>query len=208
MMSGRQTIMTGGITYTRLLSIIVVAIFMKACTEGRSTADLKDTTGGRVVDTQGWPERFGFGRLASASEIDSLNTEISPNGEGLPPGVGTILQGKECYAVKCAPCHGKTGVEGPYNKLVAMRDSTDEKTIGNYWPYATTLYDYIHRSMPFNAPGSLSPEEVYSLTAFLLNANQIIDSATVMNAETLPGVVMPARALFVDDDRRGGPEIR
>lgn len=83
-----------------------------------------------------------------------------------------------------------------------------EKAIGNYWPYATTLFDYIRRAMPGNAPGSLTNEEVYNLTAFLLYANNLIDSTSVMNAQTLPGVKMPARSWFVPDDRRGGREIK
>lgn len=89
-----------------------------------------------------------------------------------------------------------------------MGDTTRAKAIGNYWPYATTLFDYTRRAMPYNAPGSLSAGEVYSLTAFLLYANKIIDSEKVINAASLPQVVMPAKKFFVTDDRRGGPEIR
>lgn len=87
-------------------------------------------------------------------------------------------------------------------------DKKKEKTIGNYWPYATTVFDYIRRAMPFSQPGSLTNEEVYHLTAYLLNANEIIDEKTVINAQTLPKIVMPARDLFVPDDRKGGPEIK
>jgi hypothetical protein len=106
-------------------------------------------------------------------------------------------------------CHGRTGVEGPFARLVGpMGDTTKAKTIGNYWPYATTLFDYTRRAMPWNAPGSLSANEVYSLTAFLLQANRIIDSNTVLTAANLPKVIMPARQFFVPDDRKGGPEIK
>lgn len=80
--------------------------------------------------------------------------------------------------------------------------------IGNYWPYATTVFDYIRRAMPFNAPGSLTDEEVYSLTAYLLTANKILDEKTVLNATVLPKVMMPAQKFFVPDDRKGGPEVR
>src|SRR5690606_33050469 len=104
---------------------------------------------------------------------------------------------------------GKTGKEGTIGgRLVGFSDTTKARTIGNYWPYATTVYDYINRAMPFNKPGSLTADEVYSLTAFLLNANNIIDSTAVMNPTNLPKVVMPAKDLFVPDDRKGGPEIR
>jgi cytochrome c len=89
-----------------------------------------------------------------------------------------------------------------------MGDTGKAKTIGNYWPYATTLFDYIRRAMPYNAPGSLSANEVYGLTAYLLNANKIIDSGSVMNTATLPRIIMPARKYFIPDDRRGGPEVR
>lgn len=89
-----------------------------------------------------------------------------------------------------------------------MGDTVHVKAIGNYWPYATTLFDYIRRAMPFNAPGTLSNEEVYHLTAFLLSSNKVIDSNMVINARTLPAVDMPARKLYVNDDRRGGNEVR
>ena len=87
-------------------------------------------------------------------------------------------------------------------------DKKKEKTIGNYWPYATTVFDYVRRAMPFNAPGSLTNEEVYHLTAYLLNANEIIDEKYVINAQTLPKVIMPAQKLYVPDDRKGGAEIK
>ncbi|HEY9049581.1 MAG TPA: c-type cytochrome [Ohtaekwangia sp.] len=164
-----------------------------------------------VNDTSAWPSTFGYGRLASVAEIDSLNTDVRPDGEGLKPGSGDALQGKTIYIARCAICHGKTGVEGPYSKLVARYHdphAKGEKAIGNYWPYATTLYDYIYRAMPYNSPGTLTTDEVYSLVAFLLYRNDIIDSTAVMDAQTLPQVEMPAKKLFIDDDRRGGPEVR
>ena len=164
------------------------------------------------IDSTGWPSTFGFGRIASREEIDSLNIDVAPDGVGLPPGSGTVTEGYKLYAQKCAVCHGKTGREGPYDKLV---DSTEvdfslrgNRTIGNYWPYATTLYDYLHRAMPYNSPGTLSPGEVYSLTAFLLFKNHIIDSTITIDSKNLPQVVMPARELFFVDDRKGGPEIK
>ena len=108
-------------------------------------------------------------------------------------------------------------MEGPFDRLVGReprndfpfgRDPRLVKTVGNYWPYATTLYDYLNRAMPLTAPGSLTPDEVYGLVAFLLWRNEIITDTAVMNAQTLPRVVMPARDRFVVDNRRGGPEIR
>src|SRR5437667_12385282 len=140
-----------------------------------------------------------------------------PDGTGLPPGSGTAPQGAAIYAHKCAACHGPTGTEGPSERLVGRdprqgfpfgSDPRLVRTIGNYWPYATTLYDYVHRAMPLNAPGSLTPDEVYGLVAYLLWRNEIIEERAVIDGRTLPGVVMPARDRFVVDDRRGGPEIR
>jgi S-disulfanyl-L-cysteine oxidoreductase SoxD len=164
------------------------------------------------ADTTGWPASFGFGRTATPQEITAMDMSIPPDGKGLPPGSGTAALGKAIYAVKCAACHGKTGTEGPFVRLVGPMgdtgDTTKAKTIGNYWPYAITIFDYTRRAMPFNAPGSLSAAEVYSLTAFLLAANKIIDSSAVVDAQSLPRVKMPAHDLFVPDDRRGGPEVR
>lgn len=156
-----------------------------------------------------WPARFGIGRPATAAEIAAWDISIRPDGWGLPPGSGNAQTGAQVYAVKCAACHGRTGKEGPYARLVGpMGDTTKAKAIGNYWPYATTIFDYTRRAMPYNAPGSLTVTEVYSLTAWLLVANRIIDSNQVMDAQRLPLVVMPAKKFFVPDDRRGGPEVR
>ncbi len=160
-------------------------------------------------DTVAWPPVLGIGRAATPQEIAVLNISIMPDGKGLPPGSGNAAEGMTIYSIKCAACHGKTGTEGPFSRLVGpMGDTTRAKTIGNYWPYATTLFDYTSRAMPYNAPGSLSANEVYSLTAFLLAANRIIDSTTVITSQNLAGVNMPAKKLFIPDDRKGGPEIR
>lgn len=160
------------------------------------------------------PERFGFGRLATAQDIEKWNTDVRPDGKGLPAGNGNVLRGKAIYAVKCASCHAADGKEIPGVKLPGPPLVSDTlakgkpKTIGNYWPYATTLFDYIRRTMPYNLPGSLTDNEVYSLTAYLLNANQIVNDNVIMNAKTLPKVVMPARKLFIKDTRHGGNEVK
>lgn len=161
------------------------------------------------TDSVDFPASFEFGRKATAKEIAAWDIDISPDGKDLPVGSGTVAAGRNIYAVKCAVCHGKTGTEGPYNRLVgAYGDTTKAKTIGNYWPYATTLFDYIRRTMPYTEPGSLNNDEVYSVTAFLLHVNKIIDSSVVMQKETLPMVKMPAQKNFIPDDRKGGPEVR
>ena len=166
------------------------------------------------ADTLDRPPSFGFGRRATEKEISRLDTDVRPDGKGLPPGSGKAAEGKTVYAAKCAGCHGITGVEGPGDVLVTVKNPADQKaksknrTIGNYWPYATTVFDYIKRAMPFNQPGSLTDQEVYDLTAFLLSENGLIKPTERINAKTLPKVVMPAKDFFVPDDRRDGPEIR
>ena len=152
---------------------------------------------------------FPSSACASDDEIRVWNMDVSPTGEGLPPGQGTVKHGARVYAERCAACHGPTGVEGPKDKLVGgrntLRTSKPIKTIGSYWPYATTLYDYIHRAMPFNTPQSLTADETYSVIAWLLFQNQVIQEDAVMNAETLPRVQMPNRNGFIADPR---PDVR
>lgn len=154
------------------------------------------------------PRHYGFGRTPSAAEIKQWDIDIMPDGRQLPPGSGSVARGKEIYQSRCLACHGKEGKGGPNDRLVGnynpdinfTRDTQTTRTIGNYWPYATTLYDYINRAMPFTNPGSLKPDAVYSLVAYLLFLNGIIDQDTVLDAATLPRVVMPARHLFYWSD--------
>ncbi len=189
--------------------IVLYFIALAACTQttGSHTALLQDTSA--------WPASFHIGRRATPAEISALDIDIRPDGKGLPPGQGNALSGQAIYTAKCAACHG-TGTEAMNAQLpgpALMNDSvgTNRKklrTIGNYWPYATTIFDYVRRSMPYNAPGTLTSDEVYSVTAYLLYANKIIDQRTIMNATSLPAVEMPAKKLFIADDRQGTPEIR
>ncbi|MBI2756766.1 MAG: cytochrome c [Chloroflexi bacterium] len=150
---------------------------------------------------------FGFGRPATQDRVRGIDIEIrGSDGAGLPQGGGTATEGRAVYTAKCAACHAANGegtAAGP--KLVdatPFRAGTVTATVGNYWPYAPTLYDYIRRAMPFNAPGSLSDQEVYQLTAFLLSANGLIGENDRMDAQTLPRVQMPNRASFTSPDPR------
>jgi mono/diheme cytochrome c family protein len=165
-----------------------------------------------MTDTMQWPASFGFGNEATPQQIAAWDIDVRPDGLGLPAGSGTVIQGKAIYATKCAACHGSAEKVVPGVKLpapVLVSDSTTKvKAIGNYWPYASTVFDYIRRSMPYNLPGSLTDSEVYGVTAYLLNANKIIKPDAVLNAQTLPKIVMPAQKLFITDDRKGGPEVR
>ena len=147
----------------------------------------------------------GLGQVAKETQVKTWDIAIGPRGEELPQGSGNVADGREVYAQHCAYCHGATGQEGPDHRLVGGRGSLSSeapvKTIGSYWPYATTLYDYISRAMPFPAPGSLTPNQVYAVTAFLLHANEIIDSEAVLTDQNLADVVMPNREGFVSDTR-------
>lgn len=159
------------------------------------------------------PENYGFGKSVTPKEVAKWDIDIRPDGKGLPAGEGNIQEGRLIYAAKCASCHAADGKEIPGVKLpgpplVNDQGKNKPKTIGNYWPYATTLFDYMRRTMPYNAPGSLSNQEVYSLTAYLLHANHIIGADALINARTLPEVVMPARHLFIKDTRQGGNEVK
>jgi cytochrome c len=151
--------------------------------------------------------------------VAALNIDIGPDGVELPAGKGTAAEGAKIYGAQCASCHGLRG-EGmapAYPKLVGRdpkegfpfgRDPALVKTIGNYWPHATTLFDYIKRSMPFLQPGSMTDDQVYAVTAWLLAQNEIIPADATLDAAALRAVRMPARDRFVKDDRKGGAEVR
>lgn len=159
--------------------------------------------------TDSIPTRFGWGKEANATRIAQWDIDVRPDGKGLPTGRGTVTEGRAIYALKCMACHGATGKEGPFDKLVHDPiNAPKAKTVGNYWPYSTTLFDYIQRAMPFNQPGSLSVNEVYSLTAYLLYENKIIVSDTLLDQTNLASIQMPARSLFAPDDRTDGPIVR
>lgn len=142
-----------------------------------------------------------LGREATAEEIGRSNLSISPNGERLPPGGGSALDGEPIYVAKCLRCHGVEGQGGPADKLVggigSLTTARPLKTVGSYWPYATTLFDYVRRAMPYDRPASLSGDEVYAVSAYLLKLNGIIPEDLEMNRETLPRVEMPNRDGFV-----------
>jgi S-disulfanyl-L-cysteine oxidoreductase SoxD len=165
------------------------------------------------IETATLPPRFGYGRAATAAEIAALDITVKPGGTGLPPGRGTVAAGASIYAAQCAACHGAQGegVRGVGDRLVGTEpvDSTGwNRTLGNYWPYATSVFDYIRRAMPFDRPGTLTDEQVYALTAYLLHLNEIVPADATLDATTLPRVAMPARDRFVLDDREGSTRVR
>lgn len=156
---------------------------------------------------------LGFGRDATRETIEELDIDVKPDGTGLPPGSGTAAEGASLYVDRCASCHGAEGHGTPAGWPLVGRNPGDafdfnesvdkelRRTIGNYWPHAATVFDYTRRAMPADEPGSLTDDEVYALTAWMLWRNQLIGPGETMNAETLPEVEMPAADRFEPDDR-------
>jgi len=144
----------------------------------------------------------GLGVEIAPGDLAAWDISVFPDGRGLPAGQGTAAGGAVIFAQKCAACHGENGKGATNSALINDRKLTSidaaEKTIPNFWPYATTLFDYIRRSMPWQLPRSLSSDEVYALTAFILARNHLIAEDAVMNAQTLPQVRMPNRNGFID----------
>lgn len=160
---------------------------------------------------------LGIGRAATADEIAKIDIDVRPDGKGLPDGKGTVAEGAKIYAAKCQSCHGANGGGGSADRLVDRESGKNwdfatnaklVKTVGNYWPYATTLYDYTYRAMPFMQPGTLTPDETYALVAYILNLNKIVPDSAVMDKTTLPKVAMPSKDRFVTDNRKGGKVVK
>ena len=147
------------------------------------------------------PRGPGLGVPATPAQIESADVSIGPDGAGLPPGSGTPAQGEAIFNTKCIACHGPQGSGTVNDQLVGgqgtLTSTTPVKTIGSYWPYATTVFDYVRRAMPYPTPHSLSDQEVYALTAYLLSLNGVIAKDAVMDAKTLPQVRMPNRGNFI-----------
>jgi len=146
------------------------------------------------------PQAPNLGKPISAAEIAAWDLNILPDGSGLPPGSGTPAEGARIYAAKCASCHGPEGKGAASARLVggeAIKNMESEKTIASFWPYATTLFDYIRRAMPWQQPRSLTNQEVYALTAYILSQNKLIGENDVINAQTLPKIRMPNRDAFI-----------
>jgi S-disulfanyl-L-cysteine oxidoreductase SoxD len=148
---------------------------------------------------------YGFGRTATAAEIAGWNIDIGRDGRGLPAGSGSVSHGREVFQNQCAACHGDQGQGGIGDRLVGgqgtLATSKPIRTVGSYWPYAPTLFDYIRRAMPQNAPGSLSNEDVYAVSAYILNLNKLLPTDAVLDARTMAAIKMPNRKMFVDDAR-------
>ncbi len=153
---------------------------------------------------------YGLGHAPTPAELQKVDIEVLPNGQGLPPGSGSAASGKQVYTAKCLTCHGPTGKEGPQEIIAGgkgtLATGKPVKTVGSYWPYATTLWDYIRRAMPFDHPGTLSNDDVYAVTAYVLYLNEIVPEQTVVDQSTLATIEMPNRNGFVPDPRPDVPK--
>ena len=143
-----------------------------------------------------------LGKPISPEDLAAWDISIGPDGTGLPPGSGTAKQGEAVFTAKCQACHGAKGAGQPNDRLVGGQgslpgDNPAVKTVGSYWPYATTIFDYVRRAMPYNESKTLSPDEIYAVAAYILNLNGVIGDTDVINAQTLPSVKMPNRDGFI-----------
>jgi cytochrome c len=158
------------------------------------------------VQAQG---HYGIGRSATPAEIAGWSIDIDRDGNNLPPGSGSVSHGREVFDQQCAACHGTKGEGGVGDRLVGgqgtLATPKPVRTVGSYWPYAPTLFDYIRRAMPQNAPQSLSNEDVYAVSAYILNLNGLLAADATLDAKTLAAIKMPNRSMFVGDPR---PDVK
>ena len=153
--------------------------------------------------------RYGIGRAATEAEVKGWNIDVDRNGANLPPGSGGVKHGNEVFDQRCAACHGAKGEGGLGDQLVGGQGTIATpkpvRTVGSYWPYAPTLFDYIRRAMPLNAPQTLSDDDVYAVSAYILNLNGLIAADATLDAKTLSAIRMPNRNMFVGDSR---PDVK
>lgn len=180
---------------------------LSACDTGSQQTEQSDVDPSVVAKVEDLPKiQYDFGRKVSDAEVAGWDIDIRPDGQGLPPGEGSVEDGEELYEEKCASCHGLFGEgEGRWPKLAGGMDTLTherpEKTVGSYWPYASTLWDYIRRAMPFTAPQSLSDDETYAITAYVLNLNDLVDEDFVLTRDNFTSIEMPNRDGFFIDNR-------
>ena len=150
-------------------------------------------------------QQYGLGREAAPEEVASWDMTIGPEGKELPEGSGSVQDGAQVYEVRCKECHGEAGAGGDQAALVGGPEELKQvppiKTVASYWPYATTLFDYTRRAMPFEEPGTLNADQLYAVTAYVLSLSGIVDEDATLDRESLPKVVMPNRDGFVRDPR-------
>jgi cytochrome c len=185
----------------RALGAALAALAAVSFAAAQPSAAQRSNSGSNPGPNQG----PNLGVPVSEADIASWDISIDPSGAGLPVGKGTAKTGEPVYQAKCVACHGEKGAGKPSDQLVGgqgtLRDAAAVRTVGSYWPYATTVFDYVRRAMPYVQPQSLTADELYGLTAYLLFLNGVIGENDEMNATTLPQVKMPNRDNFVSDYR-------
>ena len=199
----------------RYIMMPVLLLAVAACSRDATS------TSSSASNVAGKPTRhYGLGRAATSAEVTALDIDVGPDGAGLPAGSGSAQQGAALFLAKCAMCHGPKGQGMPpaFPTLIGREPKAEgfvfatdfklTKTIGNYWPHATTVFDYVRRAMPLLQPGSLTNDEVYALTAYLLAANNVVPMSATLDAASLKQVKMPYAGKFVTDNRRGGNEVK
>jgi mono/diheme cytochrome c family protein len=163
-----------------------------------------------ICTTQAYAQSpYGIGRVAAPAEIAGWNIDVGRDGSNLPAGSGSVSHGHEVFEQQCAACHGDKGEGGVGDRLVGgqgtLATEKPVRTVGSYWPYAPTLFDYIRRAMPQNAPESLSNDDIYAVSAYILNLNGLLSADATLDAKTLPTIKMPNRNMFVGDPR---PDVK
>lgn len=203
---------------TNYLTLVVSLVALAGCGTEEKSASKQDKTLASLSQTElrigGNPRKidttrvgyYDIGTPATVEEIAGWDIDIRPDGTGLPAGSGSAVDGEDIYQEKCASCHGEFGEgSGRWPKLAGgfgtLNEDRPEKTVGSYWPYASTLWDYIHRAMPFTQPQSLTDDEVYALTAYVLYLNDIVDEDMELNAQNLAAIEMPNKDGFFIDTR-------
>ena len=166
-----------------------------------------------LFTTHSLASKYNLGRTATEKEIKAWDIDVRPDGQGLPNGKGTVADGEKIYLEKCASCHGEFGEgAGRWPVLSGGQDTLNSddpvKTIGSYWPYLSTVYDYIYRAMPFGDAQSLTPDEVYGITAYLLHMNDLVDEKFVLSKENFTKIRLPNEKNFVKDSRPDTPNIK
>jgi len=200
----RKPFFKASVPVLSLVGVLTAGSLLAACsaslTSSRDSTRLaSDARFRQSIDAVGTP--------VIEADLSAWNIDIAPDGRGLPPGSGDVATGGRIFAAKCAACHGAKGEGLIGDQLIGGRGTlataNPKRTVGSYWPYATTLFDYIRRAMPYNAPQSLSADEVYAVSAWILNRNGIVPDDARLDAHTLASVRMPNRDGFVPDPRPG-----
>lgn len=188
----------------KVAALAGASLLLSACTASLTAS--RDTRQ-LIADPRLHDAVDAIGKPIDDADLGAWNIDVAPDGRGLPPGSGDVAMGARVFADKCAACHGAKGEGLIGDQLIGGRgtlaSANPKRTVGSYWPYATTLFDYVRRAMPYNAPQSLSADEVYAVSAWILNRNGIVPDDARLDAHSLAAIRMPNRDGFVPDPRPG-----